>query len=100
MHAKRQVDDKPGVDISSSFEACNKFIEAARLRGERVLVHCFEGRSRSATLVVQYLMQCQHMDLRTAFKLVKGVRPHVNPNAGCVTRRRCAPHAPCCDSSP
>lgn len=36
------VDDMHSEDISLVYDSCHAFIESCRLRGETVLVHCFE----------------------------------------------------------
>lgn len=47
-----------------------------------MLVHCVAGVSRSATLVIAYLMKFEYMSLRQAFYHVKAVRPIIRPNPG------------------
>ena len=47
------------MDIGEHFQAAYDFIEAAKAAGEAVLVHCHEGKSRSVTLVLAYLMRSQ-----------------------------------------
>ncbi len=42
------------------------WIEAVQEKGGVVLVHCFEGRSRSAALVIGYIMQFRNLSLRNA----------------------------------
>lgn len=64
--------------FSTSFE----FIEVARLSNGRVLVHCNAGVSRSATIVIAYLMQYNDMDFNTAYKYVKSKRECIQPNPG------------------
>lgn len=49
-------------------------------RRPRVLVHCMCGVSRSATLVVAYLMRAESMTLQTAFAHVKARRSMIAPN--------------------
>ena len=45
-----------------------------------MLVHCAQGRSRSATIVIAYLMTAKKMRLREAYDLVKRKRPQISPN--------------------
>lgn len=46
-------------DIERFFEDARRFIEAAAAAGGAALVHCHEGKSRSVTLVLAYLMRAQ-----------------------------------------
>lgn len=55
-HPFEQVCDNEDSDISSIFDEACDFIDYVEQTGQRVLVHCFEGRSRSVTLVLAYLM--------------------------------------------
>uniref|UniRef100_A0A6B2LJQ5 protein-tyrosine-phosphatase n=1 Tax=Arcella intermedia TaxID=1963864 RepID=A0A6B2LJQ5_9EUKA len=50
--------------------------------GERVLVHCDAGISRSATMVIAFLIKIQNMTLPNALKFLKTKRPEVEPNHG------------------
>ncbi|GFR49755.1 hypothetical protein Agub_g11914, partial [Astrephomene gubernaculifera] len=47
-----------------------------------VLVHCQAGMSRSASVVLAYLMWAERLPYGTALQQVKGVRPCVYPNMG------------------
>lgn len=51
-----QISDDEDSNISGIFDEASDFIDHVEQTGGRVLVHCFEGRSRSATLVLAYLM--------------------------------------------
>lgn len=46
------------------------------------LVHCMVGASRSATLVICYLMRFKRINLKDSLALVKDKRPIVDPNSG------------------
>ncbi len=46
-----------------------------------VLVHCMKGRSRSASLVLSYLMHSRCWSLQQAFEHVKHLRPIISPNS-------------------
>ncbi|GBG81190.1 hypothetical protein CBR_g31863 [Chara braunii] len=47
-----------------------------------VLVHCFAGVSRSASVVVAYLMKKEKLSFKEAFLSLKKVHPHACPNQG------------------
>lgn len=59
-----------------------EFIDSALRGGGKVLVHCFAGRSRSATICCGYLMQKHHLRLEQALLAVKEKRHCVMPNPG------------------
>lgn len=50
--------------------------------GGCVLVHCLAGRSRSAALVLAYLVKHLDLSLRSAFLHLRACRPAVRPNSG------------------
>ncbi|XP_016934291.1 dual specificity protein phosphatase 19 [Drosophila suzukii] len=58
------------------------FIDEARRSQGCVLVHCNAGVSRSASVVIGYLMQRRDMSYEDAYNLVKSWRPSIQPNAG------------------
>lgn len=51
---------------------------------QNVLVHCAEGISRSASVVIYYLMRKYKLKYTEAFNHVKKYRPIIQPNAGFV----------------
>ena len=57
--------DVTAEDLSLHFAAASDFISSAMLAPDAsVLVHCFEGKSRSATIVAQYVMETTKTSLR------------------------------------
>jgi hypothetical protein len=52
-----KVDDVDEAPLDEHFDAINDFIRSAVAEGGVAFVHCFRGKSRSATSVIQYLMQ-------------------------------------------
>ncbi|XP_051765779.1 dual specificity protein phosphatase 26 isoform X6 [Ctenopharyngodon idella] len=76
-----EAHDSPSFDMSVNFYPASEFIHRALSTGGTVLVHCAVGVSRSATLVLAYLMIRQNMTLVEAIKTVKDHRG-VTPNRG------------------
>jgi len=76
------VDDSPIVNLKKNFEECFNFIHQNRAAGKNVLVHCMAGVSRSATIVISYIMSLNKIGFEEAFKLVKEKRQLANPNGG------------------
>ncbi|KRT86136.1 hypothetical protein AMK59_1394 [Oryctes borbonicus] len=73
--------DRPSWNISVYFEQAARFTDNAIRSGGRVLVHCVVGISRSATIVIAYLMICKHMNAAEALQYVFKQR-RVFPNPG------------------
>eukprot|EP01062_Namystynia_karyoxenos_P063074 TRINITY_DN55898_c0_g1_i1.p2 TRINITY_DN55898_c0_g1~~TRINITY_DN55898_c0_g1_i1.p2 ORF type:complete len:248 (+),score=76.45 TRINITY_DN55898_c0_g1_i1:91-834(+) len=76
--------DSTEEPIAAVFQRAWDFIERGRASGGKVLVHCSRGISRSATLVISYLMRHQGLGLDAAFAVVQRARPCVDPNLGFV----------------
>ncbi|KAG7489409.1 dual specificity protein phosphatase 26-like [Solea senegalensis] len=76
-----EAHDSCNFDMSVNFQAAADFIHSALSRGGCVLVHCHVGVSRSATLVLAYLMLKQNLSLVEAICAVKENRG-VIPNRG------------------
>jgi atypical dual specificity phosphatase len=51
-----QISDEEDADISSLFEEASDYINHVENSGGKILVHCFEGKSRSATVVLAHLI--------------------------------------------
>ena len=49
--------------------------------GGKVLVNCWQGASRSATIVLAYLVRCEGIHLPEALRLLRAKRD-VRPNDG------------------
>ena len=58
------------------------FIDGCLRGGGRVLVHCNDGMSRSASLVIAYIMQTYGQDFKSALNYVQQRRFCVQPNDG------------------
>ena len=74
------LDDSEESDIKAHFAPVHDFIDTAGANNGRVLVHCMCGVSRSASLVIAYVMMSEKVNLAVAFDRVKAARPIVSPN--------------------
>lgn len=61
-------------------------IEQILNKNETVLVHCQMGISRSASIIIGYLMLKKNMSYDDAFMYVKTRRDIINPNGGFQTQ--------------
>ncbi|XP_053320575.1 dual specificity protein phosphatase 26 [Spea bombifrons] len=77
-----EAQDSPVFDMSVHFYPAAEFIhKALRQKRGKILVHCAVGVSRSATLVLAYLMIHHNMTLVDAITTVKD-RRGIIPNRG------------------
>ncbi len=74
--------DSAQENIKRFFEESIHFIHEARLSNGNVLVHCLAGVSRSASLVIAYLMTITEMPWYDCMNVVRGAREQAGPNFG------------------
>eukprot|EP00092_Neocalanus_flemingeri_P021645 GFUD01023478.1.p1 GENE.GFUD01023478.1~~GFUD01023478.1.p1 ORF type:complete len:217 (+),score=79.97 GFUD01023478.1:89-739(+) len=65
--------------FSMFFDNLGELIEKSILDGDRVMVNCWQGASRSATVVLAYLIRYQGMTVEVALRKVKEKRD-IRPN--------------------
>ncbi|KAF0907255.1 hypothetical protein E2562_015758 [Oryza meyeriana var. granulata] len=73
--------DTEEENLLDHLEPCLDFIDEGRKEGN-VLVHCFAGVSRSATIIIAYLMRTEQKSLEEALESLKEVNESVCPNDG------------------
>ncbi|XP_067938819.1 dual specificity protein phosphatase 3-like [Watersipora subatra] len=77
-----KADDTALFNLLPHFSSTSKFIHhAISSPGGKILVHCRAGASRSATVVIAYLMLKQHKTVSEATQLVRAKR-EIAPNPG------------------
>lgn len=76
------LQDDEDEDIAAYFESSGDFIDEALAMGGGVLVHCQEGRSRSCSVVLSWLMTRRKWTLHKALRYVQERHPRAAPNAG------------------
>ena len=72
--------------IIPKFEVAYKFIK--EYSDNNILIHCLQGKSRSVSLVIFYLMKEKGWDYDTCIKFIKERRPSISPNIGYVDQLR------------
>ena len=77
-HKTFLVEDFGGQNIIQYFGECLNFIKGDK----KILVHCMAGASRSATIVIAYLMWTMKMKFLDALDYTKNKRLVVYPNCG------------------
>lgn len=79
------VDHSDENNIKAAALMASQYIyECINKKKEKVIVNCRAGVSRSATVVVTYLMQFEGMPYSKAFMFVKEQRPFISPNLGFI----------------
>jgi len=69
--------------ILDLFKETHLFLEEAFIeKNTKILIHCEYGVSRSASLVMSFIMRNTELTFREVYDLVRGRRGFVNPNAG------------------
>jgi len=80
------VKDEAAEPISDYFDESFTFIEGALHSSKSVLIHCEAGRSRSATVLLAYLMKSQRLSLSEALSKIKLQNRAVFPNDGFISQ--------------
>merc|ERR1712224_822912 len=71
---------KRSKKLWQQFSSACEFISNAIGHGGNILVHCMNGRNRSATALSSWLIRCCGMTSAGAISHLKLRRPVVNPN--------------------
>jgi protein-tyrosine phosphatase len=74
--------DRPHIDIKQYFSDTFDFIDKMKQEKRNVLIHCHAGISRSATMVIAYIMQSEKKSLGEVYKFVLSKRRQISPNMG------------------
>ncbi|XP_063918258.1 dual specificity protein phosphatase MPK-4-like isoform X1 [Zophobas morio] len=79
------LEDEPTEDLLRRLEDCYSFISEGLSKGT-VLVHCFGGISRSASVVIGFIMKKHQLTYDEAFNRVQQGRYNIDPNPGFVSQ--------------
>lgn len=86
IYHKCHFTDAVATNLTQTLPGILTFLgQAKNTKRAKVLVHCMAGMSRSATVVIAYLMsQKPPKRLSEAFAAVRSCRPQIRPNEGFV----------------
>lgn len=84
-----EILDLPSFDIKLYIDECIQFIDSCLDKNETIICHCNAGISRSATVIIAYLIKRKHMTFQEAYNLVKIKRPSIRPNDGFLLYLKC-----------
>ncbi len=79
-----EIDDSLEQDLSNYIQEVLDFIAESQRNNSNVLVHCVSGISRSASIVIAYIMKQHQMNYDQAFSYVKRKRPTIRPNSNFI----------------
>ena len=72
--------DRDEQNLFPKFDVAYKYIKLHSKNN--ILIHCSVGKSRSASLVIFYMMKEKGWDYDTCYRYVKERRPIIEPNGG------------------
>lgn len=81
-HTQIPVEDIDYSNLRRHFDEVADRIAREARRGGKTVVHCMAGISRSATMVLAYLVKHHGMSLSAAYEYVLSIRPCIHPNTG------------------
>ena len=85
QHVFFPCEDEPEENIDRYFSA---FLDLMEKAPKPVLVHCWAGISRSATLAIIFVIVYMEMSVTDAFLHVRKQRPVIGPNGGFMKQIR------------
>ncbi|KAI3643885.1 hypothetical protein MP228_010049 [Amoeboaphelidium protococcarum] len=71
-------------DVAQYFKQAFAFIDQSKRDGSSVLIHCKQGLSRSAALMIAYMMHQNKWTFNQAYDHVKRKSPSISPNLNLV----------------
>lgn len=76
--------DQSDYNILNDLPVIFEFTERVKLEKGKLLVHCYQGKSRSSAICCAYLIKYYHLTLESALNIIREVRPIAAPNSGFI----------------
>jgi len=74
------LSDDGSTDLGPVLKRCFEFIDEAKLKKQKILIHCAAGINRSPSIVIAYLMRTNNMKYQEAFDFVQSKRWFIDPS--------------------
>ena len=88
-YLKLDIKDQIDFPIQDYFEKGIQFIQESLNNNDgNILIHCMEGKSRSTTILMAYLIKCKNENTNSAYKILKTKRQLTMPNLGFMNKLR------------
>ena len=88
-YLKLEIKDQNDFPIQDFFEKGAQFIHESLLCNDgNILIHCMQGKSRSTTILMAYLIKYKNEDTNSAYKIIKSKRRLTMPNLGFMYKLR------------
>lgn len=87
-YKKIPVCDTVKTNIKFYFDDAANYLENCRIKGKKVLVHCYMGRSRSTSCILAYFIKYKGYSYESAYLHVKSLKADIQPNEGFVRQLR------------
>ena len=88
-YLKLEIKDQNDFPIQDYFEKGAQFIHDSLNNNDgNVLIHCMQGKSRSTTILMAYLIKYGNEDTNSAYKIIKAKRRLAMPNLGFMYKLR------------
>lgn len=84
LYHSRSIADSPDTPLLPWLDETTDFIEDCIKKGGACFVHCKGGYSRSASVVIAYLIKHRGLSYDLATRVTKHGRPNIDPNSGFV----------------
>jgi hypothetical protein len=78
------IKDRNDALFGSELKTVSEIIHDKIQNNEKVFVHCVEGRSRSVTVIIYYLMKYKNYSFNEAYKFIKNKKEIINLNISFV----------------
>ena len=88
-YLKLDIKDQNDFPIDEYFDKGAKFInDSIENNDGNILIHCMQGKSRSISLLMAYLIKYKNEDTNSAYKIIKAKRKLSLPNLGFMYKLR------------